>query len=69
MKTMGITFMLVVVLAAVVPLFAGCPSPGQLVSLPNGKRISRCHWTGRAEPAMGAGLAAIVRPGREESAG
>lgn len=60
MKVIAATIAVLAILIAVVPLFTDCESQGQMISLPDGRQISmKCHWTGRAELALGVPLLAV----------
>ncbi len=60
MKVIAATIAVLAILIAVVPLFTDCESQGQMISLPDGRQISmKCHWTGRAELALGLPLLGV----------
>lgn len=57
---LGITLIVFALAIAIVPAFTDCQSQGKAITLANGSQIPmKCHWTGRAEIAVGAPLAAV----------
>jgi len=56
----GIALVVVALAIAIVPQFTDCESQGKMITLANGKQISmKCHWTARAEIAIGAPLVIV----------
>lgn len=57
MKITAIVIVCLAVLVGVIPQFTDCQSQGKAIELPNGKSVPmRCHWTARAELAVGVPL-------------
>lgn len=60
MKVAASLIMILAVLVAVIPMFTDCESAGRMLTLADGRQISmKCHWTGRAELALGVPLLAV----------
>lgn len=60
MKVFAVILIVLGIAAAVVPQFYDCQSQGRYLTLANGKQTSmKCHWTARAEIALGVPIAAV----------
>jgi Domain of unknown function (DUF4418) len=60
MKVAGIVLIVAALVVGIVPMFSDCQSQGKAIELANGKLIPmKCHWTGRAELALGVPLLAV----------
>jgi hypothetical protein len=60
MKLAATMIVILAIAIAVVPMFTDCESAGRMLTLADGRQISmKCHWTGRAELALGLPLLAV----------
>ncbi len=60
MKVLGIVLVALALGTAIVPQFTDCASQGKAITLANGKTVAmKCHWTARAEIAVGAPLVVV----------
>jgi hypothetical protein len=60
MKVVGSIIIILALLIAIVPQFTDCESQGKMLTLESGKQVSmKCHWTARAEIAVGIPLLAV----------
>jgi hypothetical protein len=58
-KVLGITLIVLALAIAILPSFADCASQGNVLTLASGKEIPmKCHWTAKAEIAVGIPLLA-----------
>jgi hypothetical protein len=61
MKVLAVILAILAILTAVIPQFGDCESQGKMLTLPNGKQVSmKCHWSARAEIAMGIPLLGVA---------
>jgi len=59
-KVIAVFILTLAVLIAAVPQFTDCQSQGSMLTLQNGKQVPmKCHWTARAELALGIPLFAV----------
>jgi hypothetical protein len=59
-KYLGIIFITLALVVAIVPQFTTCQSQGQAISLANGKTIPmKCNWTAQSELALAIPLFAV----------
>jgi len=57
MKVVASIIIILALLIAIVPQFTDCESQGKMLTLESGKQVSmKCHWTARAEIAVGVPL-------------
>jgi hypothetical protein len=57
---LGIALVLIALAVMIVPAFSDCQSQGKSITLANGKTIPmKCHWSARAELAVGAPLLVV----------
>lgn len=60
MKVIGAVVIVLSLVIAILPMFTDCQSQGNAIALANGKTVPmKCHWTGRAELAMGGPILAV----------
>jgi len=60
MKVVASIIIVLALLIAIVPQFTDCESQGKMLTLESGKQVSmKCHWTARAEIAVGVPLLAV----------
>ena len=60
MKVVASIIIVLALLIAIVPQFTDCESQGKMLTLQSGKQVSmKCHWTARAEIAVGVPLLAV----------
>jgi len=60
MKVVTSIIIVLALLIAIVPQFTDCESQGKMLTLESGKQVSmKCHWTARAEIAVGVPLLAV----------
>jgi len=60
MKVVATIIIVLGLLIAIVPQFTDCESQGKMLTLESGKQVSmKCHWTARAELAVGIPLLAV----------
>jgi len=59
-KVVASIIIILALLIAIVPQFTDCESQGKMLTLESGKQVSmKCHWTARAEIAVGVPLLAV----------
>ena len=60
MRWFGIALVALALGTAIVPQFTDCASQGKAITLASGKTVDmKCHWTARAEIAVGAPLVIV----------
>jgi len=60
MKVVASIIIILALLIAIVPQFTDCESQGKMLTLESGKQVSmKCHWTARAEIAVGLPLLVV----------
>ena len=60
MKVLAVSLAILAILISVIPQFTDCESQGRQLVLENGRTIPmKCHWTARAELALGFPLFAV----------
>jgi uncharacterized membrane protein YkvI len=60
MKVAAVAIVALAILIAIIPIFSDCESQGRTLTLENGRQVSmKCHWTARAELALGVPLLAV----------
>jgi hypothetical protein len=60
MKVAAGLLVILALLIAIVPMFTDCESQGRTLTTDAGKTVSmKCHWTGRAELALGIPLLGV----------
>jgi len=60
MKVVASIIIILALLIAIVPQFTDCESQGKMLTLESGKQVSmKCHWTARAEIAVGVPLLVV----------
>ncbi|MBN1135047.1 MAG: DUF4418 family protein [Anaerolineae bacterium] len=60
MKIVASLIIVLALLIAIVPQFTDCESQGKMLTLESGKQVSmKCHWTARAEIAVGVPLLVV----------
>ena len=60
MKVVATITIVLALLIAIVPQFTDCESQGKMLTLESGKQVSmKCHWTARAEIAVGIPLLTV----------
>lgn len=72
MKALGILIILLALVIGIVPQFTDCQAQGRALTLDSGRQIPmKCHWTARAEMAVGGPLLIVggllTRSKRKES--
>lgn len=59
-KVLGITLVVLALAISIIPSFTDCASQGSALTLASGKQIPmKCHWTAKAEIAVGVPLLAV----------
>jgi len=59
-KVIASIIIILALVIAIVPQFTDCESQGKMLTLESGKQVSmKCHWTARAELAVGIPLLAV----------